>query len=316
MSAHWLVTGGAGFIGRALCHRLIEAGTRVTVLDDLSTGEASALPGAATLVRADICDRTALRHALCGVDGVFHLAAVSSVEACLARPAATSRTNLQGTVTLLEEAAGQPVVYASSAAIYGDQEALPIVEEVTPDPISPYAVDKLASERHLGLAASLRGERMVALRLFNVYGAGQPADSPYAGVIARFAERARAGLPMTIQGDGRQTRDFVHVSDVVLALQAAMRHTRAAGAGHFTCANVCTGTPVSILGLARSLSILAERHAPIVFSAPRPGDILHSIGDPSRAETVLGVRARKSFEQGLSEVLQHIGSGPVAAAAR
>lgn len=307
-----LVTGGAGFIGRVLCQRLVEAGHRVTVLDDLSTGEAEELSRRVTLVTADICDRAALRTALKGVDGVFHLAAVSSVEACLAEPAASSRTNLQGTVTLLEEAAGRPLVYASSAAVYGDQKQLPIAETATPDPISPYAVDKLASEHHLALAASLHDERMVALRLFNVYGPGQPADSPYAGVIARFAARALAGLPLTIQGDGSQTRDFVHVTDVVAALMAGMAHAQSAPAGRFTCANVCSGQPISVLDLAQSLSNLADRRAPIVFAAPRPGDILHSIGDPAHAEAALGVRSQESFEHGLRDVLSHLETQPVA----
>ncbi len=312
MTGHMLVTGGAGFIGRLLCQRLLQAGHRVTVLDDLSTGDAKALPAVVNLVTADICDRVALRSALKGVDGVFHLAAVSSVEACLAEPAASSRTNLQGTVTLIEEATGLPLVYASSAAVYGDQKDLPITESATPDPISPYAVDKLASERHLALAASLHDERMVALRLFNVYGPGQPADSPYAGVIARFAARALAGLPLTIQGDGSQTRDFVHVTDVVAALVAGMARAQSGPTGQFTCANVCSGRPISVLDLAQSLSTLADQRAPIVFAGPRPGDIRHSIGDPAHAREVLGIRSVQGFEHGLRDVLSHLETQPVA----
>ena len=310
-----LVTGGAGFIGRALCRRLVAEGFAVTVLDDLSTGDARLLPRGTRFVEGDICDRAALQEALAGVDGVFHLAAVSSVEACLAAPAATSRTNLQGTVTLLEVASGRPVVHASSAAVYGEQSLLPVTERATPDPISPYAVDKLASERHLALAASLKGERAVALRLFNVYGPGQPPDVPYAGVIARFAARALAGQTLRVQGDGRQIRDFVHIDDVVTALMLAMDYIRGAPAGEYLCANICTGEPVAIGDLARTLARLAGRGAPVEFTEHRPGDIRHSLGDPARARQVLGFEAGRRLQSGLADVIGHLGVVPLVARA-
>jgi len=308
-----LVTGGAGFIGRALCRRLAAEGYALTVLDDLSTGDARALPAGTTFVHADICDRTALREAIDGVDGVFHLAAVSSVEACLKAPADATRTNLQGTVTLLGEASGKPVVHASSAAVYGDQKVLPVHETSTPDPISPYAVDKLASERHLALAASLRGERTVALRLFNVYGPGQSPNVPYAGVIARFAARALAGQTLRIQGDGAQVRDFIHLDDVVTALIAAMDYIRGAPAGEFLCANICSGEAVTVLQLARTLSRIACSDAQVEFMDPRPGDIRHSLGDPARARQLLGVQPTRSLEAGLHDVLDHLKVVPIPA---
>ncbi|MEM1430656.1 MAG: NAD-dependent epimerase/dehydratase family protein [Pseudomonadota bacterium] len=308
-----LVTGGAGFIGRALCRRLVADGYAVTVLDDLSTGDARALPPGVTLIEADICDRAALCEALADVDGVFHLAAVSSVEACLSAPAAASRTNLQGTVTLLEEASGRPVVHASSAAVYGEQSALPIRETATPDPMSPYAVDKLASEGHLALAASLRGERTVALRLFNVYGPGQPPHVPYAGVIARFAARALAGHTLRIQGDGAQVRDFVHLDDVIEALISSMAYIRGAPAGEHLCANVCSGEAVTVLDVARALSRIAGQGAPIEFTDRRPGDIRHSLGDPTRARQVLGLEPTRGLESGLQNVVDHLSVVPIRA---
>ncbi|MEM0937182.1 MAG: NAD-dependent epimerase/dehydratase family protein [Pseudomonadota bacterium] len=304
MSLRVLVTGGAGFIGRALCHRLVATGHTVAVLDDLSSGDALALPQAVRFHRADICDRTALREALLGVDAVFHLAAVSSVEACLAAPAATSRTNLQGTVVLLEEAAGRPVIHTSSAAVYGNQKRLPIHETATPNPISPYAVDKLGSEWHLARAASLNGARTAALRLFNVYGPGQRMGAPSAGVVARFAELAHLGAPVVIQGDGGQVRDFVHIDDVVEALVATLGYVLRAPAGHHLCANVCSGTAVTILDLARQLSDLAGRCAPLRFAPSRLGDIRRSLGDRSRAEALIGVTPQQNLHAGLLDVLR------------
>jgi UDP-glucose 4-epimerase len=311
-----LITGGLGFIGGALCRRLAASGADLVVYDDLSTGDPARLPHGARLVEGDICDAPRLRRALAGVDGVVHLAAVSSVEACVNRRAETSRTNLHGTVTLLEETGALPVVYTSTAAVYGDQPVLPVTEDSEPDPISPYAIDKLGSERHLRAAVDLRGARGVVLRPFNVYGAGQSPESPYAAVIPRFVARAALGLPLFVNGDGGQIRDFVHVRDVADALAAAMLLALADGPPVLHTVNVCRGEGLSILALAQMVNRLAGSRAPIAFGPARIGDIRDSVGDPSRAAHLLGFSPRVDLRQGLAEMLEDDAAAPAAAAIR
>ena len=299
-----VVTGGLGFVGGALCRRLAAAGADLVVYDDLSTGDTARLPPGARLVEGDICDAPRLRRALAGADGVVHLAAISSVEACVSRRAETSRTNLHGTVTLLEETGALPVVYTSSAAVYGDQATLPVGEDAEPDPISPYAIDKLGSERHLRAAVDLRGARGVVLRLFNVYGAGQAPDSPYAAVIPRFVARAALGLPLFVTGDGGQIRDFVHVRDVADALARAMHLALEDGPPVMHTVNIARGEGLSILSLAQMVNRLAGSAAPIAFGPARIGDIRDSVGDPRRAARLLGFAPSVDLRDGLSEMLE------------
>ncbi|MEO1679138.1 MAG: NAD-dependent epimerase/dehydratase family protein [Pseudomonadota bacterium] len=302
--SHFLVTGGAGFIGRALCARLAAAGHDLTVLDDFSSGIRAGLPPGVRVIEADICDAAAIAAALYGTHGVFHLAAISSVEACTERRAETNRTNLHGTVTLLEQLGPRPVVYTSSAAIYGEQAALPIGEGATPDPISPYAVDKLASERHCQIAAHLRGGRAMVVRPFNVFGPGQSPSSPYAGVITRFVTLAVAGLPITVNGDGGQVRDFIHVADVARALDAAMGLAMTDDPGTVRRYNLCSGRPVSVVDLAERIEARAGSHAARHHGPSRAGDIRQSIGDPSRARDELGFAAEISLDAGLDELIE------------
>lgn len=273
------------------------------MLDDLSSGDPSGLPPGVDLIRGDICDRAAVERALAGVNGVFHLAAVASVEMCARNPEEARRTNLDGTDLLLKAAGGLPFVFTSSAAVYGEQAALPVGEDATPAPMSSYAADKLGSEGHLRMAARERGARCVALRPFNIFGPGQAPRSPYTGVLTRFVESASMGLPLNVNGDGGQTRDFVHVNDVARALRAAMRVAEAADPGHFAALNICSGRGISILDLARLVTRLANSRAPISFGPARPGDIRHSTGDPQRAEDTIGFRVEIPFEEGIAEML-------------
>ncbi|MFV0359104.1 NAD-dependent epimerase/dehydratase family protein [Tropicimonas sp.] len=295
-----LVTGGCGFVGSALCRLLIRSGHDVVVLDNLSSGSVARLPPEARFIKGDICDSHSVARAVRGVSGVFHLAAIASVEQCNVNRAAASRTNLQGTVTILEETGDLPVVFTSSAAVYGDQAEIPVDEAMTPAPISSYAIDKLGSERHLQEAAELWGARCIAVRPFNIFGPGQSPDSPYSGVLTRFVEGARRKAALQVNGDGGQTRDFIHVDDVVRALMAAMRVAMAAEPGLFAAVNVCSGKAVSILDLARTVNSVMGSQTPIAFGPARMGDIRHSTGCPRRAEQLLGFRAGISVADGIA----------------
>jgi UDP-glucose 4-epimerase len=198
------------------------------------------------------------------------------------------------------------VVYASSAAIYGDSPVLPVPESLRPRPLSAYGADKFAMELHAGVATHLHGIPTVGLRFFNVYGPLQDAGSPYSGVISIFCDRLRAGRPVEIFGDGSQTRDFVHVADAVAALRAAMQRMPQ-GAPVF---NVCTGQPTTIRALAEAIGALRGRRPDLVFRPARAGDIAHSLGDPKQAAAALGFVAGTGLPTGLSAVLDWLDALP------
>ncbi len=308
-----LVTGGCGFIGTHLCHALVNAGQRVRVLDDLSTGRAGGIPEAAELIVGDVADPVAVGEAMAGVDGIVHLAAIASVARCNDDWVASHRTNLTGTLTIMAAARAAapvplPVVWASSAAIYGAARALPIGERTAPAPLSPYGADKLGGELHGAAAADLFGIANTALRFFNVYGPGQDPHSPYSGVISIFADRLSRGEGIRIDGDGGQTRDFVYVGDVVRALDTAldrlMRRRRLRREAAFDAVNVCTGRPVTIAVLAETLRALTGSRGSIAYGAPRPGDIRDSVGDASRMHRLLGLRAETRLEDGLRALIE------------
>ena len=219
-----LVTGGCGFIGSHLCGALRARGDTVRVLDDLSTGSAANLAPGAKLLLGDVNQPLALREAMAGVDACFHLAAIASVERGVTEWLATHRTNLSATIAVMDAArvAGVPVVYASSAAVYGQQAALPLDETARPAPLSAYGADKLGCEQHAKVAGHVHGLPTMGLRFFNVFGPRQDPSSPYSGVISIFCDRLRQGLPVRLYGDGGQTRDFIYVGDVVAALLQAL----------------------------------------------------------------------------------------------
>jgi len=315
------VTGGAGFIGSHLVDRLLASGHEVVVLDDFSTGKHANLPeGHAGLrvIEGDVADPEAAAEAVAGSHAVFHLAAVASVQASIDDPVATHRSNLLGTLTVLEAAKragpaqgdspaagghGRRFVFASSAAVYGDAHHLPIAEDAPKDPLSPYAADKLAGEHYLA-HYHRRGElRGVAFRFFNVFGPRQDPSSPYSGVISIFLERAAAGLPLTVFGDGEQTRDFVYVGDVVDQLVSALDYPAEAELQAY---NVGTEHATSLLELIGTVQQLTGP-LDVKHELARPGDIRHSLADTTklrRAARALGGRPPATpLRDGLAAIL-------------
>ena len=295
-----LVTGGAGFIGSHLVDALMSQGDKVRVFDDLSTGRRENLRPDAEFVQASIVDRPALDAAMKGVDAVFHLAAVVSVQQCLADPAGSNEVNVTGTARVLQAAAAagvRRVVFVSSAAVYGDSPVSPKREDLAPDPLSPYAVAKLAGER---LGATIPGIEFVAVRFFNVYGPRQAPDSPYSAVIPIFLKTIEAGRPLPVFGDGTQTRDFTFVGDVVAGLLLA---SDAPGL-HGRVFNVATGRAVSVADMAHALGRAAGRPVELDFRPPRPGEILHSLADVEAARRELHFRARVTLDEGLAEAVK------------
>lgn len=313
----YLVTGGAGFIGSHLADALLAHGHKVRILDDFSTGKAENVPPGAALIRGDVADPAIMRAAMQGADGCFHLAAIASVQRGNEDWGGTHRVNQGGTVAVLDAARGEggvPVVYASSAAVYGDVPDGPAHEGLRPQPRTAYGADKYGSELHAGIGWSVHGVPSIGFRFFNVYGQRQDPSSPYSGVISIFAARLAAGLPVTVHGDGGQTRDFVHVSDVVAHLLAGMAWLdRAPGC---VVLNVCTGREISILHLAGLLSGLCGSDAPVRHGPARDGDIRRSVGDPRRAREMLDLSALVGVEEGLAELAGPAPSCPAHAGLR
>jgi len=299
----YLVTGGAGFIGSHLCEALVARGDVVRVLDDLSTGFRSNLPPGVIWIEGDVTDATVVARAAEGVDGCFHLAAIASVERGITDWIGTHRANITGTITLFDtirrQAGRVPVVYASSAAVYGDCPTVPIPETAERVPLSAYGADKYGCELHARVASHVHGIPTTGLRFFNVYGPRQDPRSPYSGVISIFCARIMAAIPITIFGDGRQTRDFVYVGDVVAALLAAMA-LNPADAPVF---NVCTGVATSVQALAHTIADLSGQALSIRNQPPRAGEIRHSVGLPGLSASVLGLSSPTPLRTGLSQVL-------------
>lgn len=298
----FLVTGGAGFIGSHLVERLLAEGAAVRVLDDLSTGKRANLPAGVELIIGDVSKLDDVTAALAGCDGCFHLAAIASVQKSNEEWRRTSDVNLGGAVSVFDAARASgrpPVVWASSAAVYGEVDAFPITEAVAPHPKTAYGCDKLAAELHGAVAAEVHQVPNYALRFFNVYGSRQDPKSPYSGVISLFNALIRDHRPVTIFGDGEQTRDFVHVSDVVQALCGSMRRLLD-GAPRFGAFNVCTGRETSILALTDLLGRMHHQAPPrVLFEAPRPGDIQKSLGSPAALGEAIGFKAATLIEDGL-----------------
>jgi UDP-glucose 4-epimerase len=302
----YLVTGGAGFIGSHLCDALIGRGDTVRVLDDLSTGHRTNLPAGVELIVGDIADPATARRATEGVDGCFHLAAIASVERGVNDWLGTHRANLTGAITIFDairlHGSKAPIVYASSAAVYGDCETVPIRETAERRPLSAYGADKYGCELHAITATHVHGIPTVGLRFFNIYGPRQDPKSPYSGVISIFCERIRNGMPVHIHGDGAQTRDFVHASDAVAALLAGMRAPPEVA----SVVNVCTGQATSVSDLAHTIGNLAKKNLIVSHLPPRAGEIRHSLGDPSNMRRALGLGVMVSLRDGLQTVLGHL----------
>ncbi|MBD9559537.1 NAD-dependent epimerase/dehydratase family protein [Ensifer sp. ENS03] len=299
-----LVTGGAGFIGAHLARRLVKAGHDVTVLDDLSSGKRENVPQAATFIEGSVLDRDAVRRALANVDACIHLAAISSVERCKRQLTSSHAINITGFLTIIEELAHSgahfPLVYASSAAVYGASQELPLSEAGRCIPLSPYGADKLSCELHARSAYEVYGIASLGLRFFNVYGPGQDPSSPYSGVIAKFAERLERGENITIHGDGRQTRDFVHVDDVVEAVLHALGRWDTGA----RIVNVCSGVETSISDLARIMIEETGSRSDITYIDGLSGEVRRSRGCVESLHAKLAYRCVTDLRAGLARLLQ------------
>ncbi|MCK6526704.1 NAD-dependent epimerase/dehydratase family protein [Myxococcota bacterium] len=301
--AQILVTGGAGFIGAHVVARLLSEGARVRVLDDLSTGSLSRLPAhepRLDFVRASVVDLDRVRDAVRGCAWVFHLAAVASVPASVVEPTVTHAVNATGTLNVFVaalEAGVRRVVYASSSAVYGPRPDLPAREDGRIDPASPYATSKAAGEWYARNLAATRGLDAVGLRYFNVYGPLQDPASPYAAAIPLFVRAIARGEPVTVFGDGLQTRDFVHVKDVVEANLAASRAPASMGQVF----NVGTGRAVTVLDLLAAIGRATGRAVEVAHQAPRVGDVRHSVASVDSCRDRLGFLARVGLVEGLTE---------------
>jgi len=308
--ARYMITGGCGFIGSHLCDRLAARGDFIRILDDLSTGKRENLPAGAELVLGSVTDADLVSRALSGMDGCFHLAAIASVQRSIEDWRGTHAVNLAGTVAVFDAARrrGRPaVVYASSAAIYGDNPALPLAETARPHPLSAYGVDKLGCELHGRIATEVHGVPTTGFRFFNVYGPRQDPASPYSGVISVFVERLLRGAPLTLFGDGSQSRDFVFVGDVVDHLLAAM----AQPSPEARVFNVCSGRATTLTELIAVLGRLIPSPPAITFLPERPGDIHSSLGSPTHCRQGLGVAANTPLLEGLKTTIAALRREPL-----
>ena len=296
---HWLITGGAGFIGSHLAHALVTQGQQVTVLDNLSGGKLENLADIQDkihFIQGDICDSPAVLSACKGADYVLHLAALISVAESMAKPQETTRINVQGTLNVLEAAKQckvKRVVFSSSAAVYGTRPELPYKEDTPIDCQSPYAWSKQVGAELCQLYTKAYGLETVTLRYFNVFGPGQNPNSAYAAVIAKFMQLAADNKPLGIDWDGLQSRDFVNVKDVVQAnLLAAMRGVP----GEIY--NVASGRTYTLLELADTIEKVSGRKLERVSRPKRPGDVHESSADIGKI-TTLGYKPTFTLEEGL-----------------
>lgn len=292
-----LVTGGAGFIGSHIVESLA-TNNQVRVLDDFSNGSSMNLPTDVEVIEGDVRDDEALSKAMQDVEFVFHHAAMVSVEESITKPRICQEVNTAGTLSVLDHARMEDarVIVPSSAAIYGTPEDVPIAETARKQPASPYGISKLATDLHVRRFADLYDLPTVVLRYFNVYGPRQ-GRGDYSGVISIFLEQAHDGGPITVDGDGTQTRDFVHIDDVVQAnlLAATTEHTGAAY-------NIGTGDEISIRGLAETIRDVTDSSADIVHRDQRTGDIPESCAAIDKAQRRLGFEPAVSLREGLASV--------------
>jgi UDP-glucose 4-epimerase len=306
-----VVTGGAGFIGSHVVDHFLDAGNRVVVLDNFSTGKRANLARWVDHehLHVVVCDvahgifaaLAQITHMHGPVARIVHLAAHVSVVHSVQNPLVDMQINYGGTLHVLEYARAhgvKKVAFASSAAVYGDVATMPVPEDAQCQPLSPYGIDKLASELALDYYANVHGVATTALRFFNVYGPRQDPSSPYSGVISIFSDRARAGKPLTIFGDGSQTRDFVYVGDVVRALAAAL-----ADGNSRAIANVGTGGEITVLELAKTIVELCGNRSQITHAPARSGEILKSRARVDRLREMFGVVAKTNLVDGLRATL-------------
>jgi UDP-glucose 4-epimerase len=304
--ACYLVTGGCGFIGSHLCDALHRQGHTVLALDNFSNGKRENINGTATIIAGDILDKKLMIDLMQKVDGCFHLAAITSVELSNRDWLATHEINLIGTLNVFDCARkvknfnkNVPVIFASSAAVYGDNNNIPLNENELATPLTAYGADKRSCELHARVATDIHHVPTIGLRFFNVYGSRQDPHSPYSGVISIFKDDIQHNKTLPIYGDGEQSRDFVHVSDVVDCLIKAMNHHNKQAQFY----NVCTGKCTTIKELAHLFAKAANKKCELEFLPKRNGDIVFSSGDPTLARKELDFVAKVKLAQGITQLL-------------
>jgi UDP-glucose 4-epimerase len=301
-----LVTGGTGFIGSNLVRALLDRGDSVRILDNLSTGyraNLAGLEGDVELVEGELRSYERVHNAVRGVEVVFHQGALPSVPRSVQDPLTTGAVNVEGTLNVLLAARDEGVrrvIFASSSSVYGNSGTLPRVESAAVDPIAPYAVAKLAAERYCVSFSRVYTIETVALRYFNVFGPRQDPTSQYAAVVPRFIDAIAAGRPISIYGDGTQSRDFTYVANVVQANLLAADTEGVSGA----VLNVATGSPVTVNDLAHTIGRLLERPVEIQYLPMRAGDVKHSWADLAEARRLLGYEAAVGLEEGLQRTAE------------
>ena len=302
----YLVTGGAGFIGSHITEELIRRGEDVVILDNMYSGRQVNLEAnpKAVFVEGSIMD-TEVLDSICteyNIEGIFHLAAVASVQKSIENPALVHEVNVTGTLNVLEAARKHgvsKVVLSASAAAYGDNPVFPKREDMLPEPLSPYAVSKIASEMYCKTYAELYNMQTISLRYFNVFGPRQNPNGEYAAVIPKFTEKICAGESPTVFGDGKQTRDFVYVKDVARANILAMDSDIS---GLF---NIGTGIQTSLNNLAKMIMDAAEISVDMKYEPAREGDVRHSVADISKAKSELGYKPEWELTDGIKETVEY-----------
>ncbi|WP_321507946.1 SDR family oxidoreductase [uncultured Methanoregula sp.] len=301
----YIVTGGAGFIGSHIVEELANRQHEVIILDNLFSGKQENIeqflscPGV-TFVKGSITNPRLLKETFAGADGVFHLGAIASVPRSVADPTETHDVNLTGTLNVLIAARDcnvKKVIFSSTAAIYGNNPALPKSESMIPETQSPYAVTKIAGEQYGAIFSHLYGVKTVSLRYFNVFGPRQDPTSPYSGVISRFIKNILTRQPLEIYGDGKQTRDFVFVKDVVRANLLAIESS---AEGSF---NIACGKRIDLTELAAIVMEITGITVPIIFKPPREGDIRDSLADITRARYAFGYEPEYTVKSGLEKTV-------------
>jgi len=306
--ALYLITGVAGFIGSSLARALLTQGDQVRGIDNFSTGKRDNITeilGTIDFREADLLDLEAMHEACRGVDYVFHEAAIPSVPKSVLDPLGSNRANVDGTVHVLiaaRDAKVKRVVYAASSSAYGDTPTLPKQESMPPNPISPYAVAKLASEYYMTSFYRCYGLETVCLRYFNIFGPRQDPNSPYSGVLAKFITQMLAGEQPTIFGDGEQSRDFTYIDNVVSANLLAAKASPAKAVGQVF--NVATGTRVDLNQTFRLLKNIIGYRGEVKYGPERAGDVKHSLADLSRTANALGYKPGVDFEEGLRRTVE------------
>lgn len=299
----FLITGGAGFLGSALAHRLVSDGHEVLVLDDLSNGDRKALDPEAAFTQGDVDNIPLLWSLLRAVDCVYHLAARVSVAQSILHPRDYTRVNVGGTVSLMEamrDTGVRRVVFTSSGAVYGRQPEQPVHENDQAQPDSPYAISKWAAEQYIHMIGAQWGIETVALRIFNAYGPGQSLPHSHAPVIPRFLQQALTGGSVVLFGDGQQTRDFVYVTDVLDALVSAATRS---GVNRLVI-NIGSGVETSITALVDQIEEVTGRQVNRIHNPEKSGGVPRLVADISRAQMLLGFRPHRSLSKGLELTLE------------